>query len=135
MDIIATGGPRFRVLERLADDPYPRAEVTVLAEQDGGVRPDDVTRARAAVHRYLGTVARLHGRDVHAPALPGDVLGASFALSAALQIDLPDRQRLLACEDAATRLALLAELARREAVLMQAIGPSVGRPDEAYSPN
>lgn len=135
MDIIATGGPRFRLSARLPDDPYPRGDVELLGEPVGPAVPDDITRARAAVHRYLGTVARLHGRDVHAPALPDDLLGASFALAAALQIDLPDRQRLLAAPDAAQRLELVVELARRESLLLQAIGPSVGRPDAAYSPN
>lgn len=135
MDIMVLGRQRFRIDQRLPDDPFPRAEVTLLGEEIGPDVATYLTGARAAVHRYLGTLARLHGRDVHAPALPDDPIGAAFALAATLQVDLPERQRLLGCDHAEARLRLTTDLARREATLLEKIGPSVGRPDTAYSPN
>ena len=60
---------------------------------------------------------------------------ASFALASTLSLDLPERQRLLEAPDAAERLRLVTELAKREALLLEAVGPSVGRPTDAVSPN
>lgn len=136
MDILVAGRKRFRVDMRLPDDPFPRAAVTPVDLEDAGEDAGDLlTPARAAVHRYLSVVAQIQGSEVRAPAVPPDLVGASFVLADALAIDLPERQRLLACGTAAARLALTIELARREAALLEAVGPSVGRPSGAYSPN
>jgi hypothetical protein len=70
-----------------------------------------------------------------APTLPDSIVGASFTLASALSLDLPERQRLLEAPDASTRLRLCAEMAKREAMLLEAVGPSVGRPTDTYSPN
>ena len=136
MDILVEGSARFLVIRRLPDDPFPRGEVSMIEPDPTGEDPAaQVTATRAALHRYLGVVARLQGSEVTAPAVPADPVEASFVLAAALEVDLPERQRLLACEDARVRLDLTAELARREAMLLEAVGPSVGRPSSAYSPN
>ena len=135
MGIVVIGDQRFSINVRLPDDPYPRAEVSILDEPAGLVGEGDLTVARAATHRYLSVVAKLQGEEVVAPSLPDDVVAASFILASALGLDLSERQRLLEAEDAASRLHLLAELARREATLLEAVGPSVGRPSGSYSPN
>ena len=135
MAIIVTGHERFAVDVRLPDDPYPVGEVTILDEQPGEHPSKELPGARAAVNRYLSVVARVHGDDVVAPALPDDVVSASLALASALTLDLPERQWLLEAPDAANRLKLVAELAKREALLLEAVGPSVGRPTDAVSPN
>jgi hypothetical protein len=80
-------------------------------------------------------VAKLQGEDVVAPPVSEDIVATSFTLASALGLDLADRQRLLEAVDAASRLRLIAELARREATLLEAVGPSVGRPSGSYSPN
>jgi Lon protease-like protein len=132
-NIVVSGRARFRIVARLPDDPYPIAEVEPI-EETAGAAPD-LTAARAALHRYLSVVAQLQGVDVAAPSLPEDVHAASFAIAAALQLDLAEAQRLLECPDAAARLRLAAELARKEASLLEAIGPSVGRPASDFSLN
>jgi Lon protease-like protein len=135
MAIIITGHERFALDVRLPDDPYPIGEVTLLEEPLGEHPSKELPSARAAVNRCLSVVARVHGDDVVAPALPDSIVGASFTLAAALSLDLPERQRLLESPDASQRLRLCAEMAKREAMLLEAVGPSVGRPTDTYSPN
>ena len=135
MAIIVTGHQRFALDVRLPDDPYPSGEVTILDETPGEHPSKELPGARAAVNRYLSVVARVHGDDVVAPTLPEDVVMASFALASTLTLDLPERQRLLEAPDAASRLRAATEMAKREAMLLEAVGPSVGRPTDAVSPN
>lgn len=135
MNIVVRGTARFHLDERLPDDPFPVGEVSALADEVGSSANDDLTLARAALHRYLSVVARLQGSDVVAPPVGPDLIEASYTLSSALHVDLPERQRLLGCKTAVARLQLLAELARREAVLLEAVGPSVGRPGTEFSLN
>jgi Lon protease-like protein len=135
MGIVVTGSVRFSINVRLPDEPYPRADVSILEESEGVLGKNDLTVARAATHRYLSVVAKLQGEELVAPPVSEDIVAASFILAASLGLDLGDRQRLLEAADAATRLRLIAELARREASLLEAVGPSVGRPSGSYSPN
>ena len=135
MAIIVTGHERFALDVRLPDDPYPIGELTMLDEDLGEQPSKELAPARAAVNRYLSVVARVHGDDVVAPTLPEELAAASFALASTLSLDLPERQRLLEAPDAANRLRLVAELAKREALLLEAVGPSVGRPTDAVSLN
>jgi len=136
MAVAARGLERFRITRRLPDDPFPRAEVEAIAEETGDLPGGLVTSARAAVHRYLSIVARLRGTDVVAPALgesdPGVV---SFALAEALQLDIPERQRLLEAETAVERLMLIEDAARAEARLLELVGPPLEFPSDAISPN
>jgi Lon protease-like protein len=135
MAIIVTGHDRFALDVRLPDDPYPLGEVTLLEEPLGEHPSKELPGARAAVNKYLSVSARVHGDDVVAPALPDDVTAASFMLAGTLALDLPERQKLLEAPDTATRLRLCADMAKREAMLLEAVGPSVGRPTDSYSPN
>jgi len=135
MAIIVTGHERFALDVRLPDDPYPNGEVTLLEEPLGEQPSRALPSARAAVNRYLSVMAKVHGDDVVAPALPTDLVPASFTLASALSLDLPERQRLLETNDVAERLAMVTDVAKREAMLLEAVGPSVGRPTDAVSPN
>jgi Lon protease-like protein len=139
MTLTAGGRQRFRIDARGADDPFPSAEVTMLDEADGDGAPDEhaakLTAARAAIHRYLSVVAQLQGSDVLVPPLPDDLTGASFKLASVLQVDLPERQKLLEAPNAAARLELVTDCARREALLLDTVGPSVGRPTGLTSLN
>ena len=129
MDLLVRGTRRFRIMDRPDDDPYPRAEVEFLAEERGP-RPEEALHlARRAIDRYRDVVARLSGEDEEEPfALPDDPIAASFATAAALQIETPRRQELLGSPHASDRLARVAAIARSEAMLLETVGPPVGRP-------
>lgn len=135
MAVVFRGTARFRIAERLPDDPFPVAEVESLREDLGERFIESLAAARAAVNRYLRVVAKLQGQEVVAPQIGNDPTAASFALAGTLQVDMPERQRLLEASDAAARLRLVAEIARAEATLLAVVGPSVGRPRDAASPN
>lgn len=135
IDIVVAAAERFHLDERLPDDPFPLGEVSALTDEAGEPDPDALTSARASLHRYLSVVAKLQGSDVVAPATGPDLIATSYALSALLQVDIAERQRLLECTTAVARLGLLTELARREAALLDAIGPSVGRGGTQFSLN
>ena len=136
VDIEVEGTRRFSIVERLPDEPHPQGLITPVDEEPEG--PDAAARvmpARAALHRYLSVRARLSGSDLPAPPASEDPVGASFAIAAALAIEVPEAQRLLAAPDAATRLAQCIEIARREALLLEHVGPPVGRPSTLASSN
>jgi len=132
-ELLVRGDRRFRIVERLPDDPYPQADVTILEDEPG----EDVDVALAAAHaaftRYSSSLSAMGGPTDVPDA--DDAVEASFALADALLVDLPLRQRLLACESAALRLQLAGAIARREATLLGMIGPSAGVPLGRPSPN
>jgi hypothetical protein len=135
LDMVVTGAARFRIETRLPDDPFPIAQVGVIEERPGEAPGRLLPDARAAINRYVSVVAQIQGTDVVAPALPPDPIAASFALAAILRLDIPQAQQLLEAPDAAARLLLATELAYREARLLDAVGPSVGRPQGTHSLN
>jgi Lon protease-like protein len=114
--LLATiGTERLRVRRWLADDPYPRAEVDVVAEPRRA-RVDPARRD--AVERLLVRVCALRAElgDVTAQldraALAADDLRASYQAAALAGLGPFDAQRLLEVDDPAARfVALEAELA------------------------
>lgn len=135
MDLLIKGESRFHLDERLPDDPYPRGRVSRLGEEVGDALDPMITAARAACHRYLSVIARIQQAEIRAPDPGVDPVDISYRLASLLDLDLAERQQLLECRTAVDRLRLLTEMARREALLLDAIGPSVGRPQTIISPN
>lgn len=107
--LLARGTTRLRVVEWLADDPYPQALVVRPDEHDGneGLGPNAGIAALAAVRRVDALLGEL-GSPV-GPPLPGQV--PLWELCARLPINALDRQRLLVTDDAEVRAWLLVELA------------------------
>lgn len=107
--VVSAGTGRIRVVRWLEDDPYPRAEVTELA--DGKPGPDahelvDAVRRRLA--RLLARAAELG--DPVPPAtteISEDPLVASYHATALAPIGPYDTHRLLAIDDPGERLAAL----------------------------
>jgi uncharacterized protein len=125
-ELVCRGELRFEILTRLPDDPYPIAEVRLLSDADGTDAEIALAAATAAFSRYA-VVVRALGVAIEVPELK-DPIEASFALSRLLDLDVPIKQKLLACETASERLRLAGALARRESTLLSAIGPSAGVP-------
>lgn len=135
MNLVARGEARARILARLPDDPYPRAEIVALEEAPGEAAAEALAAARDALREYLAAVARVHAAEVEFPRLPDDPSAASHLIADLLRIELPRRQRLLEAPDASTRLRMAAEDARREAALLVSIGPPAGRSGISFSAN
>jgi uncharacterized protein len=121
-DIVTTGGARFRLLGVDRGGEYARGDVEFLDERpgrDAGVLAAAVEPLFAA---YQGRLRGLQGEPPgELPALPDDAVVLSYLIGASMMLDLADKQRLLAAEDAAARLRLEAGLLRRENGILTAL--------------
>lgn len=123
--LIATGATRFQVDAWLPDDPYPRAEVTLL---DDGEWTTDASiamgHATAVFARVLDLAVRL-GSTVDTSVLDrsGDPVLDHWTLVARAPIGALDQLALLGAETPERRLDLLAnQLAEVETVLATRLG-------------
>lgn len=110
------GTRRIRVVEWLADDPYPRAEVQEWPDADAG--PDAAERyrvVRSTLRRVLALKAELTEPAVDATIELSDepALG-SFQVAAVAPLGPADQQRLLLAEGPDERLQLLGVLLAEE---------------------
>lgn len=133
--LLVEGRARVAIERRLPDDPYPIGMASLLPEPDGEYAAEAIAPARAALRRYLAVVAQIEGTDVTVPSIPDEAVAASHAIAGALRVEIADLQALLECRTAADRLALARRIARREALLLEAIGPNVDAPRARISLN
>jgi Lon protease-like protein len=118
LQTVGTG--RIGVLRWLDEDPYPLAEVAELAPPVVGDRElECLAVAEREVRRALALRAEL---DEHAApfnvALDDDPARALFQLAAIAPLGPADQQRVLATEEPAAMLTLLARLAADEASVL-----------------
>lgn len=110
--LLARGTRRLRVLHWLPDDPYPMADVEVLA--GGAPAPQAaLASASAAVARVEALFSEL-GRGSVGDDVGGEgpeVDDPAWALCRRLPCGPLDRQRLLGTDDPGGRMALLCDLA------------------------
>ena len=120
-DVVALGGPRFRLLDVDDARPFLRAHVEYLPEPPADhLRPLAVL-AVAVFTDYWLCLAEALGRDVdEVPATPADdPTWVSYVLAARLRVDLPEKQDLLVVPDTEARLRRVMSLLRRESVLIR----------------
>ena len=118
--LATVGMRRIRITRWLADDPYPQAEVTDLAEVSS--EADEAGRARAVA--AFAEVCALHRRiDPQLPELPpidAAPAQASYEIAALAPIGPLDAQRVLEVPSPGDRLELLAELLDDHARMLRA---------------
>ena len=111
--VAAVGTGRFVVTEFLADDPYPRARVEDLPDDDPDWQADTavLSVAERALRRALALAAEL-GEDVGPVTfdLAGEASVAVWQMCALAPLGPHDRQSLLLVDDPADRLARLVGL-------------------------
>ncbi len=124
-DILTTGARRFRLLAVDQSQPYLQAEVEWLPESTEA--PSDLdslaTEVASQFTEYQQTLAG-DADDTEEPSttLPDDPTVLSYLVSAAMVLDLPDRQRLLAAPTTADRLRTLTGLLSRELAALRLLG-------------
>ena len=131
-NMITIGTDRFRVIEQLPAEPYRRAIVEPLRDIDAD-RPAESTPTADMPNGDSAQLRRLlvpYLRDMGAPddieeRLPDDASTLAWLASAAVQIDLPEQQRLLELSSTAARVSQVIALLRRETGIMRHFG-SVG---------
>jgi uncharacterized protein len=147
-DIQTVGTDRFRLLrlEQPGKTPYFRAEIEIMPDTD--VAPDGdnkrpapigvvVRQVHAGFRAYLNALADRGGGVISVADLPDEPVLLSYVVGAAMIIDLPERQSLLAAPDALSRLRLERSLLSRETGMLRAT-TSRPAPDysfEQFSPN
>lgn len=107
--IIAVGTERIRVLDWLADAPYPRAEVEPWPDGDVEVAQDLLDEVNRKLTRVLA-LSRELGDDVPEVDLSTDPLTASFQAVILSPLGPQDTQFLLSRPDGQERLARLNDL-------------------------
>jgi uncharacterized protein len=138
-DLLTVGAERFRLhtIERSA--PYLRGEVEPLPDETGEAQAAAYAtrRVQEAFRGYLNVLVDRGGGVISVADLPDEPLLLSYIVGAAMIIDLPDRQSLLAAPDALTRLRAERSLLTREIGMLRAT-TSRPAPDfkyESFSPN
>jgi hypothetical protein len=117
--LAAVGTERFRVQRWLPEDPYPRAEIEMIAEPaiaDAPTRRDDVQRL---LQRVLGMRAELGEQVPVVDTLDADLVLASFQAAALAPLTALDAQRLLEVDGAGERLDRLAGALEEEARFLE----------------
>jgi Lon protease-like protein len=138
-DLLTVGAQRFRLLRMDSSRPYFQGEVEPLAEEtgDAAAAAYATQRVQAAFRGYLNALADRGGGVINVADLPDEPLLLSYVVGAAMIIDLPERQSLLATQDAVARLRAERALLARETGMLRAT-TSRPAPDfkyETHSPN
>ena len=139
-DLTVVGARRFRLLRTDRTLPYYQAEVEYLPDEEQGEGPSDLAEiavVQAAFREYVNALADRAGAVIHIADIPDDPVMLSNVIAAAMIIDLPERQALLAAPDCAARLRAERQLMIRERAMLRATtsrpAPDLSR--EPYSPN
>ena len=105
-DIVTVGTQRFRLRQLDQTRPYFQGEVELLddGDVDAAAAEPVVRSVQVAFRTYLGALTEWGGATVRIPDLPDEPTLLSFIVAAAMVIDLPERQALLAEPDAVGRL-------------------------------
>lgn len=138
-DLVTVGTERFRLREMDDSRPYVQGDVEFIPEEAG-----DAPAAGLAAHavsqlfrRYLDVLATRGLAEVNVPDLPEEPVLLSYLIAAAMIIDLPDRQALLAEPDALSRLTAERALLSRETTMLRTLTarPAPDLRDAPFNPN
>src|SRR6201996_8510766 len=132
-DLATVGTERFRLLRVDDELPYFRGEIEPLKDDVQAGEADAlafaVNRAQAGFRAYLNALADRGGGVISVTDLPDEPLLLSYVVGAAMIIDLPERQSLLAAPSALERLRLERSLLVRETAMFRA---TTSRPAPDY---
>ena len=134
-DIVTVGTQRFRLLRLDETRPYYRGEVEMLADDVAGpaAAAAAVRATQAAFRAYLDALTEWGGATVRVAELPDEPVLLSFIVAAAMVIDLPEHQALLAEPDTARRLGMQRALLSRETAMLRTT-TSRPAPDLRHTP-
>ena len=138
-DIVTVGTQRFRLLRLDQTRPYLQAEVEMLTEKptDPAAAGPAVRMIQAAFREYLDALTEWGGATIRLEEMPDEPELLSFIVAAAMVIDLPERQAMLAESDTLRRLAMQRALLSRETAMLRTTTsrPAPDLRNTPYSPN
>jgi uncharacterized protein len=134
-DLQVVGTERFRLLRLDRSLPYFQAEIEPVADETGDAATAALAarRVQAGFRAYLNTLADHGGGVISLASLPDEPLLLSYVVAAAMIIDLPERQNLLAAPDALARLKAERALLARETGMLR-VTTSRPAPDFSHTP-
>jgi len=134
-DLVTVGTQRFRLIRLDETRPYYQGEIEPLTEDvvDPAAGAAVVRAAQAAFRAYLDALTEWGGATVAVGDLPDEPALLSFIVAAAMVIDLPERQALLAEDDTMRRLTAERALLSRETGMLRTT-TSRPAPDLRYAP-
>lgn len=136
-DIVTIGTERFRLGALDQSQPYLQGEVERLPEEEGETGSLSVLAAQASFRSYLDALVEHGGATVLIEDLPSEPGLLSYVIAAAVIIELPAHQALLAEPDAESRLAAERTLLARETAMLRATTtrPAPDLTSTPFSPN
>ena len=138
-DIVTIGTQRFRLLRLDHTRPYLQGEVEMLTEKptDPAAAGPAVRVIQAAFREYLDALTEWGGATIRLEEMPDEPELLSFIVAAAMVIDLPERQAMLAESDTLRRLAMQRALLSRETAMLRTTTsrPAPDLRNTPYSPN
>jgi uncharacterized protein len=138
-DIVTVGTGRFRLLKLDQTRPYLRGEIEMLTEEpaDPAAAGPAVRMIQAAFREYLDALTEWGGATVRLEELPDEPELLSFIVAAAMVIDLPERQAMLAESDTLRRMAMQRALLSRETAMLRTTTsrPAPDLRNTPYNPN
>jgi uncharacterized protein len=143
-DLATVGTQRFRLLRVDDSLPYFQGEVELLPDEEDSGEPapravsagplaSATRRVQTGFRAYLNALADRGGGMISVADLPDEPVLLSYVVGAAMIIDLPERQSLLAAPTALDRLRLERSLLVRETAMLRAT-TSRPAPDFGYEP-
>jgi uncharacterized protein len=119
-DIATVGTQRFRLTGLDQTKPYFQGEIEPLPddEVDPAAAAPLAHAVRVAFRTYLDALTEFGGATVRIEDLPDEPRLLSFLVAAAMIIDLPERQMLLAEPDTLRRLTVQRALLSRETAML-----------------
>ncbi|HTU73903.1 MAG TPA: LON peptidase substrate-binding domain-containing protein [Trebonia sp.] len=136
--LVVVGSRRFRLLRADHTRPYLLADVAELPDEPaGGEATAEVAAVQAAFRDYLNALADRAGAVIRIADLPDEPVLLSYVVAAAMIIDIPERQGLLAATDGLSRLKAERQLLTRERAMLRITTsrPAPGLSHEPYNPN
>ena len=136
-DIVSIGTERFRLGELDKGQPYLQGHIERLPDEAGDAGSLTVPAAQASFRAYLDALVEQGGATVLIEELPTEPELLSYVIAAAVIIELPAHQALLAEPDAAHRLAAERTLLARETAMLRATTsrPAPDLTSTPFSPN
>jgi uncharacterized protein len=142
-DLLTVGTDRFRLVNVDRSLPYLRGEIELLPDAAAGepgaaeAAAGTVRQVQTGFRTYLNALADQGGGVISIADLPDEPGLLSYVIGAAMIIDLPERQSLLAAPDAMARLRLERSLLVREIAILRATTsrPAPDYAHEQFSPN
>lgn len=121
MNLLVSGASRFEIVKTANDRPYLRGQVRIIPEagDDIEVTARLTEETAMAFQRYSNLVRALVGQEPQEPEPPMEPELLSYLIAAALNLQVGEKQALLAERRTDERLALELRILRKEIGLLK----------------